>query len=58
MAYLGEETSVKVPDEIEGVPVERLGKGAFTEKPHLQELTLPEGLLSIMEGAILPTAPS
>lgn len=52
MAYLGEETSVKVPDEIEGVPVERLGKGVFTEKPHLQELTLPEGLLSIMEGAI------
>lgn len=52
MAYMGEEPSVQVPYEIEGVPVERLGKGVFTEKSHLRELTLPEGLLSIMEGAI------
>ncbi|MDD7402299.1 MAG: hypothetical protein SPK23_03080 [Eubacteriales bacterium] len=51
--YLGEETSVQVPDQIEGVPVKRLGKGVFEEKSYLQEPTLPEGLLSIMEGAIV-----
>ncbi|MBQ6040074.1 MAG: leucine-rich repeat domain-containing protein [Oscillospiraceae bacterium] len=43
-SYVGTETVLTIPSELEGLPVVRLGDNAFTSNYELKEVTLPETL--------------
>ena len=51
-AFTGEgESYIKLPDEIDGVPVIRLGTFLFSDNKALEGVVLPEGLQEIESGA-------
>ncbi len=50
--YVGEQTRVVVPAEIEGAPVIAVADGAFANQTELTVLILPQGLQSIGEGIL------
>ena len=45
--YVGKDTVVNVPPEINGKAVTEIGEGAFMECESLTEITLPEGVTRI-----------
>lgn len=47
--YLGTETELELPDEIEGIPVTSIGEGAFTRMDDLESIIIPEGVLSLSD---------
>lgn len=49
--YIGDQAVVEVPATVDGVPVVRIGPGAFEHDPDIVELYLPEGLKYIDERA-------
>lgn len=50
-AYMGKDASVTVPETLSGHPVTAIGDGAFRFLGSAQEITLPEGLLTIGDRA-------
>lgn len=49
--YLGNDCSVTVPQEYNGLPVTAIGKNAFRGCRHLASVILPEGLQAVHSGA-------
>ncbi len=45
--YIGDEASVTVPDEIDGVAVIAIGDSAFRSMATIEQVTIPEGVVSI-----------
>jgi len=45
--YEGDDWTVEIPAEIEGVPVTAIGEGAFSGARYLDELEIPEGIEDI-----------
>lgn len=52
IGFAGASTAtVVIPDEVDGLPVTRIGENAFAEKTGITSLTLPSGLTNIEDGA-------
>ncbi|NLE55789.1 MAG: leucine-rich repeat protein, partial [Lentisphaerae bacterium] len=51
LAYLGQDSEVTVPAQVEGKPVTIIGGNAFASSESLTSVILPEGLLRIEDGA-------
>lgn len=51
--YVGPGGDVVIPDEIDGLPVTRIGAGAFSNNPAITSVTLPSGLRSIGDNAFV-----
>ena len=49
--YSGNEETVTVPDEIDGVPVTVIGEGAFAQNPTVEHVTLPDSVTVIQAKA-------
>ena len=49
--YLGSETSVIVPTQIDDLPVISIGDWAFSGCASLKSITIPEGIISIGDSA-------
>lgn len=49
--YLGQDKSVRVPEQIDGLPVARIGDSAFAENEHLVQVFLPAGVVEISDMA-------
>ena len=49
-AYLGNKTDVRIPSEINGLPVTHIGESAFEGKD-LKGVTIPDGVISIGDDA-------
>jgi len=47
--YVGNETAVIIPDQIEGYPVTAIGDRAFSNRPELRAVTIPDSITSIGE---------
>ncbi|MCL2812656.1 MAG: leucine-rich repeat protein [Clostridia bacterium] len=47
--YIGNETEVMIPDQIEGHPVTAIGDRAFFNRPELQSITIPSSVSVIGE---------
>ena len=45
--YTGEETSVSVPQELDGIPVTAVGRNAFEKADKVMDVILPEGITTI-----------
>lgn len=45
--YLGNEAKIKLPNSINGLPVEMIGNAAFINNKNIEEVELPEGLIRI-----------
>lgn len=54
--YTGTSVNVEVPDEIEGVPVTKIGFYSFEAKYGIESVTLPETVELICEGAFMDCA--
>lgn len=48
--YLGDETTVKIPDEYDGAFVTEIAAGAFEDNKKLTEVYLPNNLISLGDG--------
>ena len=53
-AYLGEESTVTVPNMIGGNPVNRIASGAFASNPAVKTVYLPDTIVTVEEGAFSP----
>ncbi|MBR5615417.1 MAG: leucine-rich repeat domain-containing protein, partial [Clostridia bacterium] len=49
--YSGNEETVTVPDEIDGVPVTVIGEGAFAQNPTVEHVILPDSVTTIQREA-------
>ena len=49
--YYGSDSTVVIPDTIEGYPVVSIRAGAFYNKTFITDLTIPEGIITIEEQA-------
>ena len=49
--YTGSETDVNIPSQIDSKPVVSIGPLAFSERPSLKSVTIPNGVTSIGESA-------
>lgn len=50
--YFGSEAEVTVPSVIAGLPVSKIGKGAFMECPNVKTVNLPDTIMEIENEAI------
>lgn len=51
--YLGKNSDVSIPNEIEGKPVTEIGNGAFLRNEIIKHVSIPEGVIKIGSGAFV-----
>lgn len=49
--YTGQELTITIPSSINGLPVKRIGNGAFEAISQITRVTIPNGVISIGDGA-------